>query len=81
MIEFNGALSSGCVHFYMKKDILRSLIIFLLPALPFIIPMVVLSISRAEFFWEVLAGIILVIAVGMAIIEGTVFLKKNYLLR
>ena len=38
MIEFNGALSSKCVHFYMKKDILKSLIIFLLPALLFIIP-------------------------------------------
>ena len=77
MIEFNGALSSRCVHFYMKKDILRSLIIFLLPALLFIIPMVVLSISRAELFWGVLAGIIFVIAVCAAIIEGTVFLKKK----
>ena len=30
MIEFNGALSSRCVHFYMKKDILRSLIYILI---------------------------------------------------
>ncbi len=77
MIEFKGDLSSECIHFYIKKDILRSLIIFLLPALPFIIPMLILSIVKEELFWGVLAGLIFVIAVGMAIVEGTVFLKKK----
>lgn len=77
MIEFNGTLSSKCVHFYIKKDILKSLIIFSLPTLPFIISMIVLSILRAELFWGVFAGLILVIAVSMAIIEGTIFLKKK----
>ncbi len=77
MIEFNGTMSSKCIHFYIKKDILRSLIIFSLPTLPFVILMIVLSILRAELFWGVLAGLILVVAVSLAIVEGTVFLKKK----
>lgn len=77
MIEFSGALSSKCIKFYIIKEFLRFLIIFLLTALPFAIPMLVVSIVEKLLFWGILAGIILVLAVTMSIIESNIFLKKK----